>query len=173
MDKLTKKVELFSNIAIIIVAILLGTVLVKKYFLAQPAQTSSNATVNKPLNAGTKINLQDIDWSKNEQTLVLALSNSCHFCSESAPFYRRLAQSKGDTRLLAVLPQPMEDGQKYLEKLGVSVSEVRQTPLANLGVDGTPTLILVDNKGMVVDSWVGKLSAGEETEVLSKVEQRR
>jgi thioredoxin-related protein len=173
MNNLAKKAELFSNIAIIIVAILLGTVLVRKYLLAQPTQPDNNAVVNNPLNTGTKLNLQDIDWSKNEQTLVLALSNSCHFCSESAPFYQRLAQSKGDTRLIAVLPQSVEDGQRYMEKLGVSVNEVRQFPFSNIGVQGTPTLILVDNKGMVINSWVGKLSIDKETEVLSKLEQRR
>ncbi|HKC62926.1 MAG TPA: hypothetical protein VKB86_04780 [Pyrinomonadaceae bacterium] len=173
MKNLIKKIELFSNIAILVVALLLCVVLVKRYLFTQSAQSANNAVTNNAIGVGTKVNLQDIDWSKNDHTLIMALSNSCHFCSESAPFYRKLTQNKGDTRLVAVLPQPVEDGQKYLEKLGVSINEIRQSPLANIGVHGTPTLILVDNKGTVVDSWIGELSTDKETEVLSRLEQRR
>ncbi|HEX8890091.1 MAG TPA: hypothetical protein VF779_13120 [Pyrinomonadaceae bacterium] len=174
MDKLSKRIELFSNIAIIIVAILLGTVLVKKYLLAQPIQSNNNAIAADSTNIGAKINLQDIDWSKNKQTLVLALSNSCHFCSESAPFYQRLVKERGSNiRLVAVLPQPVTEGEDYLNSLGVSVDEVKQASLASISVRGTPTLMLVNAEGVVVSQWVGRLPADQEAEVLSRIQSVR
>lgn len=108
----------------------------------------------------------DIDWKQNKQTLILAISSSCHFCTESAPFYKKLAQNKGDTRLVALLPQPVEEGREYLERLGVSVDEVRQSSLDQIGVHGTPSLLLVDASGVVKNFWVGRLPPDQESTVL-------
>jgi thioredoxin-related protein len=174
MDKLTRKVELFSNVAIIILAILLGTVLVRKYLLTQPAQSGNNAIVSDSINTGTKVNLRDMDWSKNKQTLVLVLSSSCHFCSESAPFYQRLIKERGSNiHLVAVLPQTISEGENYLNSLGVSVDEIRQASLSSINVRGTPTLMLVNGDGVVVSQWVGRLPQDQEAEVLSKIQSNR
>ena len=56
-----------------------------------------------------------------------------------------------------------------MQKLGVSVDEVRQLPLDKIGAHGTPTLLLVANTGVVKEAWIGKLSSDKEAEVLSKL----
>lgn len=168
-----KKVELLANIAIVVVALLLGVVLVRRYLLPG-AQTGGN--LPDQVAAGTKLSLSGVDWAGNKQTLLLALSKGCHFCSESAPFYRRLAAERAgrsDLRLVAVLPQPVDEGRGYLDELGVSVDEVRQSALGSISVRGTPTLILVDGGGVVKQSWVGKLSVEAEAEVLSHLHAKR
>jgi hypothetical protein len=43
---------------------------------------------------------------------------------------------------------------------------------STLGVTGTPTLVLVDSTGRIVDFWVGKLSEVEQQEVIEAVESR-
>jgi hypothetical protein len=162
-----KKIELLANVAIIVIALLLGAVLVKRYLMTDDQASRPAAEQIRP---GTKINLPGVDWSKSEQTLVLALSDGCHFCTESAGFYQRLAKEKasvGGVRLIAVLPQEISQGQTYLSKLGVAVDEVRQSTLSAIGVSGTPTLLLVDKNGAVKQSWLGKLPPDKETEVLS------
>ena len=101
----------------------------------------------------------------------MAPSDTCRFCTESAEFYKKLAQERAkhdDVRIIAVLPQDVSAGQAYLNKLGVSVDEVRQSPLDSVGVKGTPTLILFDDKGVVTASWVGKLPPDKENEVLNR-----
>lgn len=170
MNNLAKKTELYANIAIIFVALLLSVVLVKKYLLTQPVQSGNNAILNDSINVGTKVNLRDIDWSKNKQTLVLALSSSCHFCSESAPFYQRLVKERGSNiRLVAVLPQSVSEGEDYLNGLGVSVDEIKQAPLSSINVRGTPTLLLVNSGGAVVKEWVGQLPSDGEAEVIRQI----
>lgn len=113
-----------------------------------------------------------MDCRNSEQTLVLAVSTLCHCCTERAGFYQGLAQQKakqGGLRLVAVLPQAVRQGKAYLTKLGVSVDEVRQSPMDALGVRGTPTLLLVDKSGTLKALWVGKLSPEKEGEVLSRL----
>ena len=178
-----KKLEVLANIAVIITSVVLCSVLVKKYFFsaakqealveAAPARSpASNASRSQSIQAGTKVSLPGIDWSKSTRTVVLVLSTTCHFCSESAPFYEKLQQQKpNDVRVVAVLPQPLEDSRNYLNKLGVSVTDVVQSSLASVGVSGTPTLLLVDNEGSVTGSWVGKLSESEAAKVIAQIQQ--
>jgi len=158
LTAINKRLELAANLAILVVSCLLAVVLVKAYFLNE----SSKEVTSTP-----SVDSLDTTWNQNGQTLVLALSSNCHFCTESAPFYKQLAQSKGNTHLVAVLPQSLADGREYLENLGVSVDEVKQLSLDKIGVSGTPTLLLVDTSGVVKNSWVGKLSPQQEANVLS------
>lgn len=167
MTNLSKRIELLANIAIIVVALVLGGVLVKKYLL--PGESAG--TPPAAIQPGTQLSLAGTDWAQSDQTLLLVLSDTCHYCTNSAGFYKRLVQEKttrGGPRLIAVLPQDTEKGKAYLSKLGVSVDEVKQSALDAVGVQGTPTLILLDKAGKVTGSWVGQLPAEKETEVLSR-----
>ena len=165
-----KKLELLANVAIVVVALLLGVVLVRRYLLPGP-QAEPAAAESRP-QPGTKLSLADVDWSKSRRTLVMVLSKTCQFCTESAPFYRRVAQERAankNLRLIAVLPQEVGQGREYLSSLGLPVDDIRQAPSPTLGVRGTPALILTDDAGSVLDSWVGKLPADKESEVLGKL----
>jgi hypothetical protein len=167
MDSLSKRIEIGANIAIIAVAALLGLVLIKNYLVAdRQEQTDPVESGNQAKN--TRIVLPDVDWQGNGQTLVLAVSSTCHFCTESGVFYQQLVRNQGKTRLVAVLPQSVKEGKRYFETLGVGIDEIRQSSLSAINVTGTPTLMLVNSDGVVVESWVGKLRAEQEAEVLNK-----
>jgi hypothetical protein len=178
MNKLAQKLEIASHVAILLVAVLISVVLVKTYLI--PGPKTKNDVRDAPLAAkgmgeaeivGKKISLSDVDWTRNDRTIVMALSTGCRFCTESASFYKQLAQKRaeqGKVRLIAVLPQPIEAGRKYLSELGVSVDEVRQLPPSSIGVHGTPTLLLVSKEGVVTGAWKGKLSPDKELEVLGR-----
>lgn len=173
-DSILKKTELLANIAIIVVALLLGGVLVKRYLL--PGNPAPPARVDPRIPAGTKASLTGVDWTKNGQTLLLVLSSDCRYCTESAPFYQRLTREmtgRTDVHLIALFPQEVEEGKKYLTNLGVSIDEIRQAAPGSVGAGGTPMLILVDAQGVVKNSWVGKLSAPEESEVLNQLANNR
>jgi thiol-disulfide isomerase/thioredoxin len=168
MSNVYKKAELFANVAIIIVALLIGVVVVKRFlFPSQPHRP------DKLISVGAKMPLPDMDWAKNRQTLLLVLAQGCRFCAESAPFYQRLAKEAlghNDVQLVAVLPQSPDEGRKYLNDLNVDIKEIKQAELASLQVTGTPTLILVDGQGLVTQAWVGKLPTEEEADVLRSLQ---
>jgi len=170
MRAVAKKIELAANIAIVIVALLLVSALVRNYLL--PKTPTAQRAVASVLQPGSKILLSDVDWKGNGRTLIMALSTQCHFCTESAGFYQRLAQQRqksGNIRMIAVFPQEASEGQKYLKGLSVFVDEVKQAQPDQLGVTGTPMLIMVDKEGAITDSWFGKLSEDKEAEVLGRM----
>jgi peroxiredoxin len=118
---------------------------------------------------GTKLSLPDVEWPHAERTVVLALSTTCHFCTESAAFYRQLLKKRGNVPVIAVLPQATTESKKYLDRLNLRFDETKQINLESIGVEGTPTLIVLDGHGAVIESWVGKLSDTEQSNVLRRV----
>jgi thioredoxin-related protein len=168
MSVLTKKVELLANVAIILVAIVLCVVLVKKFVLTDSAAT---APTRKQPEVGAKIALPDTDFSVKEKTLLLALKKDCRFCSESAEFYRKLTAAAGEknVRVIALFPHSAADGQEYLNQINVSVEDKRQADFAALNVAGTPTVILTDKNGEIKQFWVGKLPPEKEKEVIDSL----
>jgi hypothetical protein len=70
-----RRIEVLANIAIIIVAMVLVSVLIKKFVLADTANSSAH------VNVGSKINLPDVDWTKRTKHLVL----SCRRVVTSVP----------------------------------------------------------------------------------------
>lgn len=170
MKNISGKVEILSNVVIIVVAILLGTVLISRYLISPPP--NGPAAEPSRIQAGTVLPLADVDWSKSSKTLVMVLSTSCRFCTDSIPFYQKLSKQKGtrsDIRLLVLLPQTAEESGRYLSEHGISVDEVRRAQPSEVYAKGTPTLIVVDREGKVIDSWVGKLPPEKEDEVISSV----
>ena len=173
-DTAQRRVEVIANISIVVVA-LVGTVaLIRNQLLPQGARTER---VTPPVSsgpvAGTRISLPGVDWSDARQTLLIALSKECRFCSESAPLYERLAREaarRKDVRLIAVFPQDGAEARKYLDELGVPIQEIRQAQLDSIGARATPTLVLVDKAGVVTNSWVGRLPAEKESEVIARLE---
>jgi hypothetical protein len=127
MGSLSKKIELSANIASIVVAALLRVVLAKSYLLPTDAQKSSGeaAEMRRGLERGDVVAVPGIDWRKNGKTLLLALSTTSHFCTQSAPFYQRVVKECGDAQLVALLPQAVGEGRAYLEQLGVLVADVK------------------------------------------------
>jgi hypothetical protein len=176
-----KRIEVVANIAVIATSLVVCTVLIRRYVLPSKGESAATARVGdtqlrnssswqSSITPGTKIPTPIIDWGKSDRTIVLALSTTCHFCTDSAPFYQKLAHDKRtDVRIVALFPQSVREGRTYLDNLGIKVDEVTQSPLNSVGAVATPTLLLVDRQGTIVDSWVGKLSNGIAEEVRLRV----
>jgi len=165
MSNFKQKIELIANILIIVVAVMLGGLIVQKYLLAPKQPEQIQPTV------GAKINLPEVDFSAQPKNLILVLQKGCHFCTESAPFYKRLQESapNKNVKLIAVLPGNPEESAAYLNQLGIDNLEIKQSPMNNLQTSGTPTLILTNDKGEITHFWVGKLTAEKEDEVFSRL----
>lgn len=88
MTGLGHKLEIAANAAIVLVAIVVVITIYKGHSLTaaqrhRPPEIAIGATA--PVQG----------WSAKQNMLVFALSTQCHFCKESAPFYKRLADTVG------------------------------------------------------------------------------
>lgn len=168
LSKFNQRAELVANTLVILVAVLLIAVIVQKY-LSKPAAINGEARVQPTI--GSHVNLPDEDWAKQSKTLIFALQTGCRFCNESAPFYKRLIETVKDknVKLVAVFPTSVGESKAHLNELGLTSLEVKRSPLENIQVSGTPTLILTNEKGEITDYWIGKLTPEKEAEVVDKL----
>jgi hypothetical protein len=122
--------------------------------------------------AGMTSAFKDVNWSRNGRTLVFVLSTKCHFCEESAKFHQELARYCGDHGIstLAVFPESTMEAVSYLKKNNINVDAVRQKPIGDLPVTGTPTLLLVGADGKVREIWIGELTPLNQRAVYTHLE---
>ena len=118
--------------------------------------------------------LSGYDWGSYSKTLVIAIRTGCPYCDASMPFYRRLGERERSSRLrahlLLVMPNDPATGAQYLAKGGLDSQSIFGQSLGALRVSGTPTLLLLDSGGRVERTWVGQLTAKEESEVMRAAE---
>jgi hypothetical protein len=168
------RLEKATNVAIIVACLFLVGTLVRNYYLSRNADSGVLPEIAK----GTEIKLPVTTPGIQQPavpTLVLALSKNCHFCEESVPFYRKLTAFKNSApqglRLVAVLPEKQEEAEAYLKGNGIGVDAVVSMPVSNLGVRGTPTLLLLDGQNKVEETWVGKMSDAGESQVIDRLKK--
>jgi hypothetical protein len=159
-NNLSRISEWVVNLLSLALLVFISVVLVRQHAGILPKHPAT-------LKPGQAVPITGMDWSKKQHTLVLALQTSCHYCADSAPFYQELLkqQDLGGWQAVAVLPQPVQQSLAYMQSRGYSIPRVFQMDLGSIGVSGTPTLLLVSQKGKLEKEWVGKLNPSGEDEV--------
>lgn len=168
MSKHLRWLDTATNVAIIAASVSLV------YFVAMRTSAERRAVANAPsgIEAGEVLNLSGVAWGTGPQTLVLALNQTCNYCTASGPFYRRINKEVPDANLIAMLPHPVEESKTYLASLGVSVRQIVQADFDSLNVRGTPTLLLVDREGVVRTIWRGQLDDSRQAQVIAALRDR-
>lgn len=166
---LKRKLETATNVAVLIAA-----TLVASYFVLLLIGRFKSTDPPYRAAAGTRLALPEAyDFEAHERTLILVIQDDCTYCEDSMPFYREIALEVGggcpELGLVAVLPNTPETAETLLRENSVKVPWVANISLDWLGVTGTPTLLLVDRHGTLLDFWVGELSADLEKEVLGSI----
>lgn len=163
------RIEALSNWAVIVTAAVTITVLVKQTFFESDHKLDSNTEqlVGKPLSySGGQL-------TDRELTVVLVLSTNCRYCDESIPFYTKLSSIRGKSsgiRFVALFPQSSAAGKEYLQRNGIMTDKVISTRLADVGVRGTPALLLVES-AKVQQVWLGRLPRSGQEDVLSTLKR--
>lgn len=158
-DTTRSNIELGAQIAIAIAVLVVSGVLVKQHlFPGRP-----NAANIPRISAGERLNLPDVDWKQNNKNLVFFLNKDCHYCTSSAPFYRQLTDdaSKQNVRLMAVLPNSMEEAKAYIQSIELPIDDVRTGQPSSYKIAGTPTVLFVNSIGIVERVWFGDASGRE------------
>lgn len=181
MKKLFRVVQFGANFGIIVLAILFAFVVIHQYVIAPdlpeqnrsliPGGASPIASTKPQENLiGKTLPLRGINWKDNGKTLILYLSTTCGYCNASVPFYQRIENEKEATiKTVAVFWQREDEAQKYLESHKIKADKILSVSLSDIGISGTPTILIVDENGLISDLWLGKLDANKEAEVLTKL----
>jgi hypothetical protein len=151
-------IELGANI-VIAVAILMVAIAVVRRYAFPPVNPGSLPRISR----GERLNVPNINWDQNEKTVVFFLMKDCKYCESSAPLYRQLIEeaSKRNVKRLAILPNSVEEGRKYIQYLGLPIENVQTGSLLSYKIPGTPSVLFVDSQGTVRSVWIGAVPGRE------------
>lgn len=165
MADLRHAVEVAANVVIVVLGLVITVVIVHNYSSSGRSRTA--ALIGKvPVVDG-------VDWTRSKKTLILAVSERCHWCISSVPFYKRLKQMRRkDVRIVAVMAEPAVTNRDFAADASTFADQVIRMPLIKFGVGSTPTLLLVNSRGLVTDEWVGALDDEAQAKVLDEISGR-
>jgi len=159
-----------SNVAVLCASLLLSYVLVNEHIVHPVSRLGIGLPANE---IGKALTLQGVDWSANGQTLLLVVSSHCGFCVRSTPFWHKLSLLKIshhlNTKFVAASYEKPNTILEFLQQHDIRVDGVVSTPLSDLGVEATPTLMLVDSHGKVLNEWIGLLDNKGEDRIISEL----
>lgn len=165
-QKLKQILDVTTNIVVVLFAVVALGVLAKNYLLPQSGKAGA-------IKRGSVFaDIPGIDYKLAPRTLILALNVDCRYCTRSVPFYNSLAQARQENAnkfniVAAFINSDAELVNSYAEDKQLSVETIAGVDLDKLGINMTPTIILVDSTSKVLDSWRGALQHDGEREVFA------
>lgn len=173
--KNTKNYRYLNFVANILI-VLIGAMLLGSFAYGVFYQPSLGSIEAELLKSGEKFKgLQEIDFSKSPNTILLATNIECQYGTQSLPFYKKIiAKSKENSavRVIAVFKNKKEDVENYLREHDINIEFVPNVDLVNLKIDATPTVIWVDTNRKIVGSYQGLLRENHETAFFEVYEKR-
>jgi hypothetical protein len=164
--------DVLTNIATLAAAC---AVIVVSWSRSSATSTPERRAANRPsVQTGIPVSIADVDWKLSRETAVLVLSTHCSYCVDSTAFYREISKRRksGALRLDAVFTDELSAGKTFLSRHNLDVDQVLHQPLEGTGFKGTPTLLLVDTLGTLVEAWAGKVPSSVEETVLQRLSTR-
>lgn len=120
------------------------------------------------------VGLPPVEYGGASRTLILVLCSGGASCDEDAPFYRRIAgalRGSDGTRLLAVSAEDEAVSRSYLVRNRIEADDVARFDVAASGIAVTPALVMVNDRGDVLDFWTGRLTPEDERQVLDALKR--
>lgn len=168
MANTLRKLEACSYVAVIAASLTLCIVLISHQ---RTLRDSGLGTTKRLIIEGQTIAIPGVDWSHSNRSVVLALSSHCPYCIKSTEFYSTLADTKQRRHLpiqiIAAFPEATDTAEDFLSSHKVVVDKVIRTSLADMHVEATPTVLIVDDHGRIAKEWVGKLTQEGEQQVIA------
>ena len=162
MDRVLAR--LADGFIILVSVVVLGVIGIRYTSLLElPIQSPANQAVGEQLDSVAL----GVDFDAGAKTLIMVLHSDCVFCQQSVPFYRRLLESNTADTQMVVAASPDDDAMiNYLEAEDINPDTLVFVEPEMVPVPGTPTLLLVDDQGLITHAWVGLLSDDREAEVI-------
>jgi hypothetical protein len=164
------KLETATHVFLIAVCCLAGGLLIEQRFFS--GEDSGLPTA--PTVVGREVKLPGADWQSAPVSVLLQISSTCHFCNDSMPFYRKMMAARqasgAKIPVIVASADAVPVMQQHLADRQVSVDKVLHSRLDGIGAV-TPTVYIVDSKGMIRRVFTGELDSSGQRELLSIVER--
>jgi hypothetical protein len=156
-SKLNRILEIAVNIVIILVGLAALTAFTINYVVMPAGPTFSLGLVRGQKFTGSA----NINLPRSQSAILVALDTNCSSCEESLPLVKSLVSAKVDAQSsvygIAVFPNSRADVDTFLQRHQLQIDSVTDSDLVALGVSSTPTVVLIDETGIIRDFWIGRM----------------
>lgn len=171
---MTVRSDTIANLALTIMCLVVTYAVSDRFIFSNLPGSRTEPTSGYQTGEPVTTAVDQLRLGRARLSAVVVLSNTCGFCVDSAGFYRRLAaleaKAGGGFQTLFLGIRGIDDATAFVLQHRLDPKQTRPTPPdVQVKVPGTPTLLLVDSQGRVTRSWVGKLTTGQESEVITEV----
>lgn len=110
-----------------------------------------------------------VSLEPGQRSILIFVRSGCIYCKQSMPFYRELMGGKMQARLIVLGAESKETLATYCASYGLSPDSIASVPMGATKFAVTPTLVVVEPDGTVVDAWTGELDRSRQAEVKRSV----
>jgi hypothetical protein len=119
----------------------------------------------------------ELAFLRSREALLIYINESCRFCRDSMPFYRKIINERNrlNSGLVLVVAARDEEAniREYIATHGVQADAVVRIPIESDFRQGVvPSVLLLDGERQVRGSWTGVPDATEEMEILDAITSR-
>lgn len=145
-----------ANLAIVLLVVAIG---------ARYVYTSRQPPVPRFGVGDSLVGVPQAAYAQSERTLVVQTRSTCEACAVAMPVYSKLImklrEQRPGVRVVIVSVEEQEVGKAYLASHNIRADDyIRPDPIERRYAV-TPGLLLVDNAGRVLGSWIGTPSANQ------------
>jgi len=134
---------------------------------------SSVHTRVKPIAINSTFRLPTVQWAGARQHIVVLIDSACAACAQSAAFYSALsdyAAAETSVKFIVISARASGEIQQWLDEHRIYVHQlVHVSDAYSLGFVVEPTLLLVNQDGLVTDVMARKLSLSDERRVFARL----
>ena len=173
---LSKAVSFAADVAAVILCVGVAAYLLRSTAPRKAATDERERVLAGSYRPGDAVpSLLGVDYTDAHRTLLIVTRSNCSFCLASFPFYQRLLAEKQRTRkpVRIVFLSPREDigASELLRAHRLEADPMVSYAPRELRVRVTPTLLLVDRLGQVINVWLGQATPRDEVDIQSKLFQ--
>lgn len=164
--------ERTANVLIIATALIVvplgASRLYDRFAAPSPAGNPARYTQGEAFDSAVPVAFGDA-----QRAVVLYVSSTCKYCTNSMDFYRRLAEARaasdGRIKFIVVGGEQPDVLESYMKTHGVESDQRLQVAPGTTKLSGTPTLLILSRDRKVAGVWVGQLSADQEKGVFERL----
>ena len=158
---------------LVLALLVTGWRLVSVRAVTQPDEPSPAVRFPPLLDLGARLSTRIRPLENHDRAVVLMLDTRCPACQASRPFYRAVSQATIETPnigFVVLVEESVNEARRWLAADAIAPDRIiKLRSRTQAGMFGTPTLILVDQTGVITDIANQALSSVDELRFIDRV----
>ena len=170
MADVRRSIETLAHVVFIVSCVGMTAIVVQKHVSPSEAMRAQEGVPFRP--GQTVQSIPEASFDSADQSIVLFVKSTCQPCSDSMPFFKRISQARRIAprmQIIAASSDLPEITDAYLQANEIRVDRIVQINPEEYLLQATPSIVIVDGRGVAVTSWSGALSRSQESSLLRKL----